>query len=144
PAMRAAAGGAAPEAGVAHPHHPADDDQREGGEDGRVEQAAEASELVRFATRGEAVHPAQATGASAAPPASATATSGSEAGATATGGGGGRQASVRSRIALRMSWRGSALRTSGTASKLCSGGGERANHSSVAPPQGSCPTSTPR
>ena len=57
----------------------------------------------------------------------------------ASGGGGGRQLAVRSSIALRMSCSGSALRTSGTASKLCSGGGESVNHSSVAPRHGSWP-----
>src|SRR5438034_7658561 len=92
PAMSATTGSAASEAGVADPHHPTDHDQREGGEDGRVEQAAEANELVRFATRGE-MHPGQATGASAGPPSSAMAASGSEGGETSSGGGGGRQAS---------------------------------------------------
>ena len=52
PALGAAACRAAAEAGVADPNDPADHDQGEGGEDRRVQQAAEASELVRFATSG--------------------------------------------------------------------------------------------
>src|SRR5215211_2611505 len=155
PALASAAGGATTQPGIAHANDPADHDQPEGREDGGVEQAAEAGEVARFATRRSEAHRGQATGAP--PGASPPAARGSglrDPGASASGfvaaarfpasaGARGRQASVRSRIALRMSYNGSALRTSGTASKLCAGGGERANHSSVAPPQGSCPARTP-
>ena len=146
PAVGAAAGRAAAEARVADPDDPADHDQRERGSDGGGEEAAEADQLVRFAARGDAAasrsgyRGAAAGRVIAAHVGLGLAAGGSPgAGAVTVRAGGGLQLSARSRIARRMSCSGSALRTSGTASKLCSGGGESANHSSVAPPHGSWP-----
>src|SRR5215218_10976247 len=53
PSVRAAALGPAAEPGVADADDPADHDQREGRDDGGVQEAAEAEEMIaRFATRG--------------------------------------------------------------------------------------------
>ena len=133
--------GAAAQPGVADPHHPADHDQRERGDDRDDDEAAEAVQLA----------PARREPANAVPslsgyepplPPEGVARRGVSALAGASGsrepasdgalsGGGGRQPSVRRRIASRMSRSGSGAADVRDASKLCGGGGDSANHSSV-------------
>src|SRR5215207_341961 len=124
PALGPAPAGSTAEAGVAHAHDTADDDQQECDKRSEVCQAAKPTELLPAAAGQGSGHGDQATG-------------------SVVSAGAGLEVSWR-RMASRMSRSGSSLRTSGTTSKLCGGGGEVANHSSVSPPQGSCPARVPR
>ena len=112
PALGAAALRPAAEPGVADTDDPADDDQREGRDDGGGQEAAEAAEvLVRFATRGASIGISSGyRGAALGVPAvrlpdrlAAPARLGLRRRASGRAGSGGRQVCVRSRIARRMS-----------------------------------------
>ena len=152
PAVRAASGRAAAEAGVAHPDHAADHDQREGGErssrPARRRKRASSSASPRAATRS---HPGQATEASS----SAASPAGEASAPSAVGARGvcdGRRMEAARAPPRPRCGRGSP-RGCRAAARRCGRRGPRRSCATAAararttpgssPPHGSCPTATP-